>query len=298
MTHRTDRNDARPSFARNPLVASVLRENVRIVDGRATIGLWGGWPALLADVSTFGNVLAISRNPYCVLGSVSEYPEIAAITCETRGCAVDGSLEFDFACWRRAIAVAEPRQGGWLYAVEFSDFGGEVIHKICLTEQSDFEAFRSWVELNQTASGCSRDAAGNPRHSSGLENSLVLSASGAESLQTDMLRVMFQMASAERWAFQAFVGNDGAAQVARMSPSAFCTDGRWIFAGDETTGMHVRVERLAEVFLHNVGEVLALKACDPEGHLVCAVAPPLDADCESWNSRLQGLAREFSIARP
>jgi putative heme degradation protein len=106
------------------------------------------------------------------------------------------------------------RQGGWLYAVEFSDFGGEVIHKICLTEQSDFEAFRSWVELNQTASGCSRDAAGNPRHSSGLENSLVLSASGAESLRTDVLRVMFQMASAERWAFQAFVGNDGAAQVA------------------------------------------------------------------------------------
>jgi putative heme degradation protein len=190
------------------------------------------------------------------------------------------------------------RQGGWLYAVEFSDFGGEVIHKICLTEQSDFEAFRSWVELNQTASGCSRDAAGNPRHSSGLENSLVLSASGAESLRTDVLRVMFQMASAERWAFQAFVGNDGAAQVARMSPSAFCTDGRWIFAGDETTGMHVRVERLAEVFLHNVGESLALKACDPEGHLVCAVAPPLDADGERWNSRLQSLARKFSTGLP
>jgi hypothetical protein len=32
MTHRTDANDARLSFAGNPLVASVLRENVRIVD--------------------------------------------------------------------------------------------------------------------------------------------------------------------------------------------------------------------------------------------------------------------------
>ena len=60
----------------------------------------------------------------------------------------------------------------------------------------------------------------------------------------------------------------------------------------------MRVERLAEVFLHNVGESLALKACDPEGHLVCAVAPPLDADGERWNSRLQSLAREFSTGRP
>jgi putative heme degradation protein len=297
MTDRTDRNDARPSFAGNPLVASVLRENVRIVDGRATIGLWGGWPALLADIPTFGSVLAISRNPYCVLGSVSEYPEIAAIPCGNRGCAVDGSLEFDFVCWQRAIAIVEARQGGWLYAVEFSDLGGEVIHKICLTEQSNFEAFRSWVELNQAVSSSSRSA-GNPRHSSGLENSLVLSASGAEPLRTEVLRALFQMASAERWAFQAFVANDGAAQVAGMSPSAFCTDGHWIFAGDETTGMHVRVERLAEVFLHKVGEGLALKACDPEGHLVCAVAPPLDADSESWNARIQTLSREFSIGQP
>ncbi len=297
MTHRTDRNDARPSFAANPLVASVLRENVRIVDGRATIGLWGGWPALLTDIPTFGSVLAISRNPYCVLGSVSEYPEIAAIPCGNRGCAVDGSLEFDFACWQRAIAIVEARQGGWLYAVEFSDLGGEVIHKICLTEQSNFEAFRSWVELNQAVSSSSRSA-GNPRHSSGLENSLVLSASGAEPIRTEVLRALFQMAAAERWAFQAFVANDGAAQVAGMSPSAFCTDGHWIFAGDETTGMHVRVERLAEVFLHKVGEGLALKACDPEGHLVCAVAPPLEADSESWNARIQTLSREFSIGQP
>ena len=181
MTHRHDRNGARPSFARNPLVASVLRENVRVADGRATIGLWGGCPALLADLPTFGNVLAISRNSYCVLGSVSEYPEIALIPCGNRGCAVDGSLEFDFTCWRRVIAIVEARK---------------------------------------------------------------------------------------------------------------------IFAGDETTGMYVRVERLAEVFLHNVGESLALKACDPEGRLVCAVAPPLDADCESWNAGLQSLAREFSTGRP
>lgn len=225
-SHRCER---RPTVVRGQSARRICVARKRPHCGRATIGLWGSWPALLADIPTFGNVLAISRNAYSVLGSVSEYPEGALIPCGHRGCAVDGSLEFDFRCWRRAIAIVEARPGGWLYAVEFSDSSGDVIHKICLTEQSDFEAFRSWVELNQTAADGS-GGVGNSRHGSGLENSLVLSASGAQRLQTEVLRVLFQMAAAQRWAFQAFVGHDGAAQIAQMSPSGFCTDGHWIFA--------------------------------------------------------------------
>ena len=110
--------------------------------------------------------------------------------CGTRGCAVDGSLEFDFTCWRRAVAIVEARQGGWLYAVEFSDFGGEVIHKICLTEQSNFEAFRCWVELNQTTSGIPREPPATRATVPAWRTTLVLSASGAKSLRTDVLRVI------------------------------------------------------------------------------------------------------------
>jgi hypothetical protein len=49
-------------------------------------------------------------------------------------------LEFDFTSWQRPAAIVEARLGGWLYAVEFSDLSGEVIHKICLTGHSNFEA--------------------------------------------------------------------------------------------------------------------------------------------------------------
>jgi hypothetical protein len=118
---------------------------------------------------------------------------------------VDGSLEFDFRCWRRAIAIVEARPGGWLYAVEFSDSSGDVIHKICLTEQSDFEAFRSWVELNQTAADGS-GGVGNSRHGSGLENSLVLSASGAQRLQTEVLRVFIPDGGCAALGFPGFCG--------------------------------------------------------------------------------------------
>jgi len=37
-------------FGANPLVMSVLRENVRICGERAHIELWPNWPVLLADV--------------------------------------------------------------------------------------------------------------------------------------------------------------------------------------------------------------------------------------------------------
>ena len=118
MLRRTEPNDPRPPMAGNPLVASVLRENIRLSDGRATIGLWARWPYLLADFPSFGRILAISRNRYAVLGSIADYPEVVCVPCGNRGQAVDGSLEFDFAFWERAVAVVESRAGGWLYAVE------------------------------------------------------------------------------------------------------------------------------------------------------------------------------------
>ena len=293
MLHRADPNDPRPALAGNPLVASLLRENVRFADGRAIIGLWGDWNALLAEIPAFGKVLAISRNSHAVLGLISEYPEVDSVPCGPCGCAVDGSLEFDFTAWARAVAVVEARGSGWLYAVEFSDSSGEVIHKICLTEESDFEAFRCWVELNQTLAGLP-PGCGNSRRSSWLENSLMLAAAGAELLQHEALRVFFQMAAAERSAFRAIVGNDGAVQTVQISPRIFRRNGQWIFAGERTSGIHVRIERLAEVFLQNVGEFLAVKACDPEGRLVCAVAPPRHADCRKWNATLRELAGNFS----
>jgi putative hemin transport protein len=296
MRHSADPNDKRRSLAGNSLIASVLRENVRLADGRAIIGLWGGWGSLLAEIPAFGKVLAISRNSHAVLGSISEYPEVASVACGHCGCAVDGSLDFDFTSWQRGVAIVEARPGGWLYSIEFSDFTGEVIHKICLTEQSDFEAFRSWIELNQATSDGPPDR-GNERHSSWLEDTIALSASGAEPLRVDALRVFVQMATAERRAFRAFVGNAGAVQAAQVTPTAFCKNGQWFFAGDETSGVHVRVEKIAEVFLHQVGESLVLKGCDPEGLLVCAIAPPGEADSGNWNTALRALAEDYPISQ-
>jgi putative heme degradation protein len=296
MLGRGHPNDSQALLAANPLVASVLRENVRVEDAKAIIGLWGGWPALLAEMPAFGKVLVISRNSHAVLGTICRYPELDLIPCGQFGCAEDGSLDFDFSSWQRGVAVVESRGRGWLYAVEFSDLDGEVIHKICLTDQSDFEAFRSWVEVNQTIPGAS-SCRGSARYGSWLENSQLLDAFGADQLRTEAVRVFMQMATAERWGFRAIVGNSGAVEIAQVNPTTFRKRGQWIFAGDDISGIHLRVQKLAEVFLHNIRGSLALKACDAEGRLVCAVAPPHNPDPEDWNAKLRKLSGEFSIDR-
>ena len=292
MPHRTEPNDRGSSLIQNPLVASVLRENVRVADGRAVIGLWEGWPFLLSELPAFGPVLAITRNGYAVLGTIAEYPQMVSVPCGHRGRAVDGSLEFDFTSWARGTAVVESRREGWLYAVEFSDHSGEVIHKICLTEHSDFEAFRAWVELNQSSSA-SRGFEG-VRVASWLENSFLLSATGGETLRSEALSTFFQVATGERAGFQIIVGNEGAVQGVAMTPTMFRRDREWIFVGDQVAGVHLRVAKLAEIFLQTIAQSLALKAFDPEGRFVCAVVAAVDAELDTWNGHLRELARNFS----
>jgi putative heme degradation protein len=292
MPHRTEPNDGASNLIQNPLVASVLRENVRIADGRAMIGLWEGWPFLLSELPAFGPVLAITRNCYAVLGTIAEYPQVVSVPCGHRGRSVDGSLEFDFTSWARGTAVVESRREGWLYAVEFSDHCGEVIHKICLTEQSDFEAFRAWVELNQNSSA-SHSLEGR-RVASWLENSFLLSASGCEGLRSEGFSTFFQVATRERSGFQVIVGNEGAVQGVAMTPTMFRRDREWIFVGDKVAGVHLRVAKLAEVYLQAIAQSLALKAFDPEGRFVCAVVAAVDADLDTWNRQLRELAQDFS----
>ena len=294
MIYRTDRDDTQQSFAGNPVVASVLRENVRVVDGRAIIGLWGGWPCLLSEIRVFGKVLAITRNSHAVVGTICDYPQLDFLPCGHRAYAAEGSLEFNFTFWRKALATVEARTAGWLYSVEFSDLHGEVIHKVCLTEQSNFEAFRSWVELSQMPADGEihfRDFGRDPCR----ENSAVLANHGAELIRIEALNAFFQLAAAERWPFLFIVGNDGAAHMVQTTPTTFRKDRQWIFAGDETSGVHLRVERLAEVFLQRVGQSLLLKACDAEGRLVCAIAPGDEGGGPSWNAKLRGLAEDFPI---
>jgi hypothetical protein len=75
-----------------------------------------------------------------------------------------------------------------------------------------------------------------------------------------------------------------------MTPTVFRRDREWIFVGDKVAGVHLRVAKLAEVFLQRIAQSLALKAFDPEGRFVCAVVAAAAAEL----GHLRELARNFS----
>jgi hypothetical protein len=76
-----------------------------------------------------------------------------------------------------------------------------------------------------------------------------------------------------------------------MMPTIVRRDGQWIFVGDKSAGVHLRVAKLAEIYLHTIDQCLALKAWDPEGRFVVAAA---DAELDTWNGHLRKIAQNFS----
>src|SRR4029077_5551796 len=64
------------AFAASPLLASAVRENVRIVGGRLLIPLLPRWPVLIRGLRTFGPVISFCGNPGAGLGTPSRYPEV------------------------------------------------------------------------------------------------------------------------------------------------------------------------------------------------------------------------------
>ena len=227
MPHRTEPNDKASSLIQNPLVASVLRENVRVADGRAMIGLWeGGLFSFRSCRPSVRSLRLLGMATQC--SAPLPNTQVVSVPCGHRGRAVDGSLEFDFTSWARGTAVVESRREGWLYAVEFSDHSGEVIHKICLTEQSDFEAFRAWVELNQSSSA-----------SRGFDGARgVVAREFISAVRLGRRDVGRSTRHSSRWPlpnerrFQVIVGNEGAAGR-RHDPTMFRRDREWIFVGDQ-----------------------------------------------------------------
>lgn len=280
-------------FTTNPLVASVLRENVAIVGERAQIALWPNWPSLLEEVHAFGQTLSISRNSHAVLGRMIKYPHVLCAPCGHCGGSPDGSMEYYFSTWARAIATVEEQPGGWLYAVEFQDRDGDTLHKVCLTPESDFGTFVSWVELNQATSneeqGFRRGGCGESEEPGLGENVILLREGGLRNVLSRMIE--------EGMRAQFVVGNDGMVQGADLTPRHMRENDQWIFFSEDGCGVHLRVGRLAEVCLQNVrwldGSHWVLKAYEPEGRLACVMAPPREGGMHCWDDFLWDTTSSF-----
>ena len=260
------------AFAANPLLAAGNLTNAQMIGGRALIPLLPRWAVLFRGVRTFGRVVYVCVNRGATLGHVGPYPEIWSTPCGQGGWDDDRGLRFFFSGWAHGFVTVEQQEAGWLYAVEFQDFHGEVIHKVLLTFESNLDAFLWWLKINQ-ASNCLSGSAPEKRSFDRVTGRARFDVRRASQLSADILRDLLRTMIETETRVRISVENDGLKQSVSITSSRLREDRSSIYFGDEETGLQLRLDQLSGIALHRSANpsIWRIQVCRPGGFSACAI---------------------------
>ena len=260
------------AFAANPLLAAGNLLNAQMVGGRALIPLLPRWAVLFRGIRTFGRVFYVCLSRGTSLGHLGPYPEIWSTPCDQSGWDDNRGLKFFFPGWARGFVTVEQREAGWLYAIEFQDFDGEVIHKIFLTSESNFEAFLWWLKINQASHPLS-GSAGEKRSFDRIDSPARLDVRRASQLSTVILSEFLRAIIETEARVRISAENKGLVQSLSITSSRLREDRGSIYFGDEETGLQLRLDQSADIGLHRLANPSKwrLQVCRPIGFPVCAI---------------------------
>jgi hypothetical protein len=281
-------------FAANPLFASAIPESAQIVDGRLLIPLLPRWPVLLRGLSTLGPVVSFCGNPWALLGAAGCYPEVWSTPCGRR--AHGGGYEFFFPLWSRAFAALEEQSGSWVCTAEFVDRRGNVLHKIRLTEDSDWEAFRWWVQINRAASSVAETtpSVSAARGVGGLfsrEEEILPVSAGA-------FRAMLREIVQEGFSVQVCLSNPGLVQQSEVRPILLREEGESLLLAAEDCGLQTRLGAPVELCFpklrNSPGWALGLRG--PAGNFAFSLRASLHCRAQRGGEMLAALLRHVREA--
>lgn len=119
-------------------------ESVEIctADDLSALRLRPDWHTLMASLEPIGEVMALTRNAYCVHEKIGVYQN----TTMTERVGVVASANIDlrafYSKWAHGFAVSEMTSRGRQYSLQFFDVSGVAIHKIYLREDSNVQAYQ------------------------------------------------------------------------------------------------------------------------------------------------------------
>ncbi|UTW46741.1 hemin-degrading factor [bacterium SCSIO 12696] len=118
------------------------------------------WSGILSDVAELGDVMALTRNQYCVHERHGVYHNLSFFGSEndeegkgpTMGMALnpDIDLRLFLSRWCFGFAVTEPLEFGERHSLQFFDPQGVALHKIYLTAASDLAAYHRLVSRHRS----------------------------------------------------------------------------------------------------------------------------------------------------
>ncbi len=276
-------------------------ELVSLNAGLESTELAGTPQALLREVGGLGEVMALSRNPWCVHERHGVYQDIQAEGPVGLVLGPDIDLRLFFSAWKVAYAVVENGR----HSLQFFDTAGDAVHKIYRTDATDAQAWDAYVArharpekspLALQAAPAAQEAAevSDPAalrtdwlalqdthdfhgmlRKFKVSRTAALRAAGADLAQqvpADTLESVLQAAAAEALPIMCFVFNRGIVQIHSGPVQKLVRTGPWFNVLDPKFNLHLDTDAVASTWIVNKptrdGWVTSLEAFSATGELI------------------------------
>lgn len=294
--------------------------------GAESIALQGTAQALFRELGTLGEVMALTRNDWCVHERHGRYLDIQAEGPVGLVLGPDIDLRVFFGCWRFFYAVTENGRR----SLQFFDREGAAVHKVYATEATDMQAWEALVarfradkaplRIEAIAPADEQPQASDPAalraHWLGLADTHeffpmlrkfklarlgALRAAGkdlAQEVAADSIEYVLHSSAASGLPIMCFVGNRGMVQIHTGAVHQLVRTGPWYNVLDPKFNLHLNTEAVTSCWIVNKptsdGWVTSLEVY-AEGELVVQFfgeRKPGKPELPAWRELLAGLCTQ------
>lgn len=296
--------------------------------GGAQVTALAGEPqAIFRELGTLGEVMALTRNEWCVHERHGSYEGIKAEGPVGIVLGPDIDLRVFFSCWRSAWAVEQEGR----HSIQFFDAAGVAVHKVYRTEASDVAAWQAlvdkfaapaaWPVPEAIAAAEENATAAEPEalrtawlamkdtheffpllRKFKVSRLAALNAAGSDLAQTvpaDAVERMLTQAAESGLSIMCFVGNRGMIQIHTGPVHNLRRTGPWFNVLDPRFNLHLNTDAITEAWVVNKptedGWVTSLELYSGTGELIVQFfgeRKPGKPELPAWRELLIGLCAQ------
>lgn len=284
---------------------------------------------LVPWVGRLGDVMALTRNEHCVHERRGTYSDYRTGTFASMVLDPEIDLRIFPKHWVHAFAVEEASEDGPKRSLQVFDAAGDAVHKVHLKPESRHELWadllrnmrlpvpplafaprspvqpakgevsgapalrRAWDKMTDTHQflGLVKDHDMNR-----LGAYRVAGTPYAERLEPEAVTLTLRQAADSAIPLMIFVGNAGCIQIHGGKIEKVVPMGPWINVMDPRFNLHLRADRLAEVYRvwkpTRTGDVFSVEGFAPDGELILQIfGYRKDTPAAPWNALVAALPR-------
>ncbi|AHV94023.1 hemin-degrading factor [Bordetella holmesii] len=295
--------------------------------GARVTALNGEAQAIFRELGTLGEVMALTRNEWCVHERHGRYEDIQAQGAVGLVLGPDIDLRVFFNCWRSAWAVEQDGR----HSLQFFDAEGVAVHKVYRTESTDLAAWQAlvdtfaaapvWPVPQPIAATAAEDRVADPQalrqawlamkdtheffpllRKFNVVRQAALLAAGtdlAQQVPADAAERMLTQAAASGLSIMCFVGNRGMIQIHTGAVHNLRRTGPWFNVLDPRFNLHLNTDAIAQAWVVNKptsdGWVTSLEIYASNGDLIVQFfgeRKPGKPELPAWRELMTGLCAE------